>query len=611
LVKASFYLLCSCASQYFCANKSIFSHKNYEFMKHFLLFISFCTFFSASKAQPFEGTYTKAYQTFGQGIKAMSPGHWAVGMRTHPAPNALYQDSLFVLLLNGLTQAQKEIWIDVPMGELMYISHIFPNNQGNVVLVIEESVCDVGSITRHIFCKDQDGETVWDMNIGLIDVGQVQNIWQDPDGNLTFNFYQQLMRINAQTGQVFWDADIDVDLALGFVGNDFDLMALKDGKLQYWRQTGNLPNAQYTLDEEIPADGIQLDQIHPLSNGEFLAFNLNSSSNPRFFSIKKDFNLSIKPLFPDLNLSGVVDYYLISGERLLLLYDNKIELRDKTGTLISESEPFAPGLVGKKIALNFDEVLVLGEDHYFPNPTSTDPYEAATSLWIRGFELPSLEGPSLLEDAAIIDVEQSMPVDVFSSGGGLPYLNIAGGRFSVKLANFGENTLQEAYVNVYPGKSGLPICYEDYAQQRHYTDLGLEPGQSIWLDFGSVFGQGLTDPSQLCFFSSAPNQWIDRNRDNDHTCFSYVTSTDLPICTAASRFVLSPNPAEDWLNIALFREKNYEGLEYQIRSILGPVLISGRIGIEKTLKINLASLPSGRYILNIPTEAAQLFSIQR
>ncbi len=178
------------------------------------------------------------------------------------------------------------------------------------------------------------------------------------------------------------------------------------------------------------------------------------------------------------------------------------------------------------------------------------PYNAL-HIWLH---TRPLSGPALadnISDAALVGVQQSGPVvpsPIIGSWTQDTLYHLSGGPFSVAVKNSGETPLNS--VDVCIGFEWVEefICFYRPVKRRQFTNLNLEPGATVWLDFGAVMAGYQPDvPAQFCFWTSVPNERPDANHEDDVYCHSISVSAEEIKLPA---FSITPNPSHDgcWIS---------------------------------------------------------------
>jgi hypothetical protein len=192
----------------------------------------------------------------------------------------------------------------------------------------------------------------------------------------------------------------------------------------------------------------------------------------------------------------------------------------------------------------------------------------------------------------------------------LQYGNILKGKYRFKIAvkNYTSDTIRSFYLNA--NITAPTICGADYFHQ-YFSNVVLQPLGTITLTtpfidhyYASSILNGTVQPtytiSNLCFYTTGPNNQFDGNNSNDASCFSI----EVPLILGVGNNILQsasieiyPSPADEILNVkSTFKIKNMI-----ISDLLGKqVTASG--GDGNTGKIDTSQLPKGIYILAVETE---------
>lgn len=268
-----------------------------------------------------------------------------------------------------------------------------------------------------------------------------------------------------------------------------------------------------------------------------------------------------------------------------------------------------PEIVPQKIGVDPPNgaLVLAGVELHGPPPRTINNETGSHHLWIQSFA-PDGTTQNAACDAALVELVVHGLPQVYPYNGGPPWSPFKwkmskSGEFSVRLKNNGADTLQS--VHILAGRysfSDPGYCpWADYINKR-FEQLDLAPGADTLLYLGFLgWGYAKTVmPWDICIWTTAPNDQIDINHDNDYVCgeFNLVSATYEQKTAAVELF---PNPAYD----ALYLQTNGEApglcriFNAAGRLVAEQMPVSG----PEACRLDVSRLPAGFYWLQ--TERGQ------
>lgn len=563
-------------------------------MKNLFLLLLFPAFFA--------GAQHYAWQTeFNAQVTALVPlpnGHWFLGGSENDAAWFFSNGYVAETATDGAFFSAQE----TKVLDRTLISSVIPLPDGRWVQAGFSHVCDfdVGGFVQLL---DVPGTVLWTM--GGLQQWPNEFIPEISDVLLTPN--QEILAVG---GDIIWRIDLETGQVLEkkkLPGSDIsDLSHTSDGK-GYLLAAGNaiiaMDSALNTaVLHTIPEAGKSYTRVIAAPNSGFLALrNDNKIQYRRWIGVgfnwmilEPGFNVTdIEPAGHGAVLCGVKDGKGWFGS----IIDTSAQVETAIFTL---SQPdLRPHQIG------FDPVgggfVLAGVELHGPSPrTYLSQYSGNQHFWIQSFA-PDGTTQNAACDAALVElVVHQLPKA--SPHNGPPwsplkwqiYLN---GEFSVRLKNTGVDTLHSVHVLAARFSLSDPgYCPLKQYINKRFEQLDLAPGADTLLYLG-FFGWGYAEtvmPWDICIWTTAPNDQIDINHDNDYVCgeFNLVSATHEQKTAAVELF---PNPAQD----ALFLQTNGE-----TPGLCRIFNAAGRLVAEQTpvsgpeaWRLDVSRLPAGFYWL--------------
>ncbi len=170
--------------------------------------------------------------------------------------------------------------------------------------------------------------------------------------------------------------------------------------------------------------------------------------------------------------------------------------------------------------------------------------------------------------------------------------------------NFGTEVIDYFEVNALYEPFCYFICYNAQASMMTYDNRNLLPGQLDTVDFPDLNLYWISQYSQLCLYTTRPNQLTDKDHDNDRICrnFFYNDIVNVEETGGLEPVEIFPNPTTGMFNIKGIAEGKYELL-----NVAGQVMQSGQL--ENDASIDISTFPQGVYFISLMVDNEQ--SVQR
>jgi hypothetical protein len=289
-----------------------------------------------------------------------------------------------------------------------------------------------------------------------------------------------------------------------------------------------------------------------------------------------------------------------SGNRILLLCSDlpkKILRFDTTLALIETvtiptEAVFQPSLC----AIDGQRLIVAGEEY--------DP-DLAQVAGVRALPLDttfSFEGTC---DAALTGIQVPKP----PKGSGVSdYHQIVFDSVTVTLKNEGIDTLHNVAINAILGHYNIG-CPGLAPYHQIFYDLNLLPQTSKEIYIGKIVQFGtfsVPAQTQLCFWTTLPNDSLDLDRTNNRTCQSFNVIVNAPEPPPMVSLQISPNPASDAFTLNWSSDVNARALARLFdaagRQVIETQVSSGRWTFQR------GALPAGLYNLLLTDDKGRVYS---
>jgi len=164
--------------------------------------------------------------------------------------------------------------------------------------------------------------------------------------------------------------------------------------------------------------------------------------------------------------------------------------------------------------------------------------------------------------------------------------------------NFGTETINYFELNaLYENECGA-ICLDYQPAMMVYDNVYIAPGEVDTVDFPDIYIWNQYFGTQMCLYTTRPNQLLDKNHDNDEVCRDFIYDETIAIESVKEGlgFSISPNPATDIINL-----QNTQ-IDWQ-KATIKIINIEGKqIAVQASPQINIGQLPAGVYVIQCEYE---------
>ncbi len=575
-------------------------------MKHLLLLLAFGLLQLSSFAQIHDRSYGFGFETQASVIKPAGNNRWVVLGHTDPDLDWFFKDSIFLMLLRHDGSIEMKVTLDVLPSEVSRPVDLLPLPDGGFAVLTSSSGCDVFGTPNMLQKIRPDGSKAWVFAPDGIFSELMESLYLASDGNIMGRTYNQMLKISAATGEILENTPIAINNQsfdeIAFLPGKEDFMAVGTPDFQYWKKTSTPAGPQYQMSKSADYPDVFHTGLARSPEGWFYT-TTGSITNTDKWLARINAALDYETLTP---IKSVQKIQPATDGLYLLEYDystEKSSLRktDWLGQTLSQLTIADARLKPQSIAVRGDSIALAGEEYY--GASKLFGYWEASYCWVRTFQgmAPTALGP--VYNAAITAVEQQSSIDTvshFGSGFGWSgrVYSLQGGNFRLQITNKGNTILQRVFANIRFGQYRYSsICYTYPTYQRLYEGLNLLPGESAWVDFGNVGAQGqLPLPTQLCFWTAAPDERPDQDHADDHFCHAanFTSSITDPERRAIK---ISPNPASDLLDISAPNGFSSDGY-WQLFDFTGKNTVEGTwLSGQTSATLSVAHLPNGLYTL--------------
>jgi hypothetical protein len=528
---------------------------------------------------------------------------WLLVYQNTPQPGALFQDSVFVIVLDTSFEVLLYKRLSLPAGERYRVRAALPTPDGGFVLMVEKPLCDAGNKAT-MSAYHADGTLKWTkQNIdpnSLIQNSQDQGIW---------HLDNDLIKYDLATGNILSTHALNTGTGGSSSISDFvfhpseqSFIAL-GGSLQRWdlQPDGSFLRVQTTA---LPTLWFPSKLVR------------NGPVDGWFYTFQKWKNqlYLVKELGLSLTLVGeypfkIVDAVSMPSGLLVLAFDDvqTFLVRMDFDGIVTDTVTFFPKhLNGQSLAFQFPNKVAVGGENQLK---FTDPF-SARQVWANLSVLDNAP-PAKQMEVALTHVYANAPLVVdstFFTSQGSYFYKYSGGDYQAKVTNNGSDYLRE--ISLFISHKSVPtdVCGFRPVNRETFSGLNVAPGESITLDFGDIQAFSQPEiPAELCFYATTPNQLPDLEQENNVFCTGFnVVSTGEP---NTSPLTLWPNPARTWFRVDT-PPGNVDNNAWQLVNQLGQIVQSGKIepGISR-LHIDITSLPRGVYVFQINGGSARVLVV--
>lgn len=564
------------------------------------------------EAQIFERSYSAGSSTTVQLMVPYESGKWLVAARGVPQPGQLYHDTLFYATIGPDGKVLGRHDLVMPLAENHFWHDIMVLPDKGVLATYESSYCDFGGYSTHVQRIDAQGNIIWSLSADAIPNNYyLPNWWKlAPDGNLIGALGDKVWKINYLDGSIMGLLPLQDVLNVNAFSESFsDLSDTEDffgygfPTIQLWHKSGSSTFPVYKLKDTLTLSCL-ITTLKPGPNGWF--YYLRCSD--KIYLERLNFEFEHEVVFSFENQGYEVRDMEIKDSIVIIGFN-------KDGTLVKkynlETHEFND-LISfgarhnlKDISIQNDKIGVSGSE-IIGSMDSLPWYSFSKAAWFSSFPVSISSSLPMLPDARVIAIQQSMSVDIQTDTtfGGEKIYNLSEGEFKIEVKNEGLEMIDQINLNIALDRNlYYDFCFSYSTQQKGFSNLALEPGESTWIDFGSILGQGQKElPAEICFWTSSPNQQPDAVHENDRFCHPISYTLGFNDISNPS-LLLSPNPADDIVQLSGLTER--PGVPWSLWDLTGRLVETG-ICRESALDIDTSRLPNGCYLFQVNHQHAKL-----
>lgn len=542
-------------------------------MKKSITTLLFLSFFHFSFGQNIEWSDNRKFSDMGSLAYSNSRGEYIV------AGNAVFDyyapPSFFVLdSLGNLITKQFFEGIYFEVGSLEDVLEL---PSGDHLVLGKGGLCDVccwSAVQRY----DQFWNPLWNAAEIVELNGTAERMDIDDDGIVYFLYgNNKIVLLDSETREILEEIQLDDKEYNDILIHDFfseivvgeGIHSIYDSSLSF------LEDYYFTRVESLTDTSI----ITLNDTNIYIIDQFAQISNSLNFANQKIEDISINELYISLLIRA-------NNDLSITIYD--YDLNEIQSFSIEENDNSI-----KAITLNNDQIMVAGIEN-----------SENKSMFGKTYSLDGLTN-NFETDIGISDIEfETMPIateNMWSSG---YTVNIPSTEFTVY--NYGNSVIESLRINADFGVfAGFCEFRQTYSQV--FEGLQLNPGESITLTNEEIqfYTFTLDQPYEFCFWTSIPNNKIDRDHSNDNYCESIIINNTDEVLSE-NDFQIFPNPAQSELKIELPEDANPELI--QIFDVNGKLVFEVKNPNGKPIVLlNIDNLLSGVYFIEIQ-ESGRIYS---
>ncbi|MBL7803960.1 MAG: hypothetical protein JNL02_09515 [Saprospiraceae bacterium] len=563
-------------------------------MKNLFTLLLLALWAAPGSAQTTNHAIGYGFTSSAQVVCALGNGRFvAAGVGT-PAPGALFADTVFALIFDTNGQIEQRILVPAPISEVHYVTGIHTLPDGGFVLSLSSTLCDVVSDQNNLFCYTPDGHLRWSKDGLYSFAGSPLTVL--PDGMVVGAYSNKLKAFDYTNGNLLWEAQLEGSAeiySLAFVPGTEDFVAVGFPHVQYWQQIGAPGSHNYSMiyAENLPS-GAYLPKVL-VHDGQAYGLDLSFHRLIRFDDTSYEILADLPNTPVDFTASDSSFWFVGKSNSYTSILETNAE-----GQPLSTWATTDPWLSANAIASDGEQIALAGVCGSGPASDMFVLDYKGIHAWLSNIDINDPSSGSEQHNASLKSVEQNSPVHVEATDLPLPpspVYQLSGGNFRVEVTNTGNTLLQEVDVMISFGYNVFwDICFYKPAIRKHYDNLMVQPGQSVWLEFGDIEASGQVDvPVEFCFWTASPNEKPDAYREDDVFCHTIALGNGGPVelHTAVRLF---PNPAD---GAGVYAECDAPGADYRLFDTAGREVRRGQwpAGISQ-IRIPTDDLSTGLYI---------------
>jgi Secretion system C-terminal sorting domain len=564
-----------------------------------------------SQAQVHDRTLRFGDVTAASHVAATGNDRWLVAGTTWAKYDAWYAiDSIFVATLNDAGEVLSIFFPALPPSETHFVNQLLPLPNGDLLLAFESTLCDVLYDISTVRRYNAAGEVVWEIMTDFQTWNSPPRSWHiAPDGNLIGLIDNELWKINAETGATIWETILfdyqsssdPMPYKITLVPGTENLLGIGSPTLSFWTQhVAGGGAVAYTPDSTLSLPDIYIQDLVARADGWIYLMDKYKGDLLRT-------RTDLQPEYLTTQPGNIVDFKLASDGLYFLKRletGTRFYKTDFDGNAAQDLGTIAFLLIPSEMSIGSDKAIIGGSDGSGPNSSTGTvnyyPWKDVEHAWARIAPLAAAPNTQTA-DAGITEALtlvqptiETMPIDFE------PYTvyNVSGGNFKLKITNHGNSTLEKVWVNQHFEDASLfNICPVPDINTKLFEGLNLSPGESTWVEFSDIRSDyRISVPSQICFWTSGPNDEPDFDKSNDHACAEIVSSVPVVYPIVLNIY---PNPVDGgFINVQLAELPN--ATQWRLTDMLGRMVRTGHL-TQRTIdfQIEVGDLASGFYCFKI------------
>jgi len=573
-----------------------------------LLYISIAV---TAVGQNFEWVAQEASTAVSNTIEPLDDGRFLLGCSLKYGSN---ESASAIYLIDSLGEEYSLIY--TKSGESVSNQNIFYQNDNAIFLVHALGQCDVDGAEPLLEKINIEGEFFWDSYIAEFNLtilwdslimlaGQNGNPIIDINGTFTGGFNTPfisngLLKINESTvlfygygGYVFksFNANGSVDDINTVESFFIDAERLDNGNYVFLRKHASLPNFDFEDNDGLTLTNQEGTITKSIDFNDLETFpKITTFENKIYAFGKRDSLLIIKIFDAEINEEGE---FIIGNVNI-----TPKDIKQKNG----------------KLYLTGDLSPIISFDSNFPDEPINNIYPRG-SLWTKVMDIDNMTndvrpdiGISKVQTDSFIILDPNLCSSFYTISNSINSCLLK--NTSITLSNFGETNIDDVTINSVLSNC-IYFCGSNQSYIKTFTDLNLAPNQDTILYLGDIGPTSLQVGSdktyEFCFWTSAPDNKMDANPNNNGYCWIEknisVGITDIAIDTDINIY---PNPAQNRFLISLNERAVSPNTHIELLNINGQTVLSKTID-NPSLEIDISGLNNGIYYVRFIQDGAMIY----
>lgn len=582
-------------------------------MKWFL--ISFVLLFASPMTicQSFEFVVQEGFSSEVLDAKPLSNGDWIVIFKKYSALENPFRDTLSFAILDSQGIRKHEAILVPPFIDEESVFdwlHVRPND--HFIIAFRAGHCDVSSKPLHLRKFDSSGEEIW--RNSKTSIGSADDILFSQEHSIMILSGAHVYSFSDTTGHLLWEAEFTTDLVHygRFTSNDGDIIFFDFDKL-HLASLHDVPESPgYIITQSISAPKDRHTILRYFQRQQDSVHYSYSEENSGIIRIDDNLQSALV-----LSVDDVPSDLIIDSTGIWLLNSFPTEYHSLrhyslAGQLLNQYTSSYPALYSNHFQLKEGKVIFTGSYASGPGysgPMST-PYSPRVQGWMQYTFPESMVAPLDSLNVSVSDVirQSEVHIDSVYIPSQARYLyEVQGGDFLIEVTNHGTQMVEELAVNTSMQPYFNLFCgVHRPSKKLFYSDLNLQPSESVWLPFGDIYADLQEEyPVEFCFWTSAPDGTPDIAPEDDTFCHSLLVSNTEP---SQTNFSVYPNPASH--EISLQSDTPFNIASWQIYTLHGQRMLEGPVHSDIPFRVDVSALVGGFYIIQAGHRTARFLVIR-